>query len=51
MSPRQKEDTERINVFLSETVLEKIKKEAAEKGMTVSGLVRFIVMDHYSEKK
>ena len=45
MSPKSPENTERINVFFSPAVLDRLKREAAERGMTVSGLVRFIVME------
>lgn len=45
MSPKSPENTERINVFLSPAVLDQLKQEAAERGMTVSGLVRMIVME------
>lgn len=45
MSPKSPENTERINVFFSKAVLERIKSEATERGMTVSGLVRMIVME------
>ena len=44
MSPKSPENTERINVFFSNAVLDRLKAEAAERGMTVSGLVRMIVM-------
>ena len=45
MSPKLPENSERINVFFSRTVLERLKQEAAERGMTVSGLVRMVVME------
>ena len=45
MSPRSSENTERINVFFSTVVLDRMKQEASERGMTVSGLVRMIVME------
>ena len=45
MSPKSPENTERINVFLSKTVLERLRLEATDRGMTVSGLVRMIVME------
>lgn len=50
MSPREKSNSERINVFFSPEVLAKLKKIAAEKGTTVSGLVRMIVLEHLAEK-
>ncbi|MDE7192921.1 MAG: hypothetical protein K2O14_03020 [Oscillospiraceae bacterium] len=46
MSPRDKENTERINVFFSREILEQIKSIAKEKGMTVSGFVRFVVLEY-----
>ena len=45
MSPKSKENTERINVFFSEDALERLKTEASERGMSVSGLVRMIVLE------
>ena len=45
MSPKSPENTERINVFFSPAVLDRLKQEASERGMTVSGLVRMIVME------
>lgn len=46
MSPREKANTERINVFFSADALQKLKELAAEKGSTVSGIVRMIVLDY-----
>jgi len=45
MSPRPKNNTERINVFFTKEVHAKLKKRSDERGMTVSGLVRMIVLD------
>lgn len=45
MSPKSPENTERINVFFSKAVLERLKSETTERGMTVSGFVRMIVME------
>ncbi len=45
MSTKSPENSERINVFFSPAVLDRLKREAAERGMTVSGLVRMIVME------
>lgn len=45
MSPKSPENSERINVFFSPTVLNRLKQEAVERGMTVSGLVRMIVLE------
>jgi predicted DNA-binding protein len=51
MSPREKSNSERINVFFSPEVLHKLKAIAEEKGTTVSGLVRMIVLEYLAEKK
>ena len=48
--PKQKANTERINVFLPEDALEKLKAEADEKGTTVSGMVRMIILEYLREK-
>lgn len=46
MSPRPKANSERINVFFSSDVLGKLRAIALEKGTTVSGLVRMIVLEY-----
>lgn len=51
MSPREKSNTERINVFFSPEALEQLKKEAEQKGTSVSGLVRMIVLEYLTNKK
>ena len=50
MSPRQKSNTERINVFYSSETLNKLKELAIEKGTSVSGLVRMIVLEYLNKK-
>ncbi|MCX4256102.1 MAG: hypothetical protein OSJ54_04140 [Oscillospiraceae bacterium] len=50
MSPREKTNSERINVFFSPEILSELKKLAAEKGTTVSGLVRMIVLEFLAKK-
>lgn len=49
--PKQKGNTERINIFISAETLEKLRMEAAEKGTSVSGLVRMIVLEHINNNK
>ena len=44
MSPREKEYTERINVFFSKEQMEQVKAEADKLGLTVSAYVRMVVM-------
>ena len=51
MSPKSKVNTERINVFFSAEALERLKDEASEKGMSVSGLVRMIVLEWLKGEK
>lgn len=43
---KQKENTERINIFLSPDVVKTLKKIASEKGMTVSGFIRLIILEY-----
>ena len=45
MSPKSPENSERINVFFSPAVLDHLKAKAAKRGMTVSGLVRMVMME------
>ena len=45
MSPRIKENTERINVFFTPSAIDKLRNAADERGTTVSGLIRMIVLD------
>ena len=51
MSPRRKDNTERINVFFSKTILDVLKEKAAALGTSVSGLVRMIVMEWIGKNK
>lgn len=45
MSPRIKQNTERINGFFSEDTVRQLKSESEKRGMTVSSLIRFIVLE------
>ena len=51
LSPKEKANTERINVFFSLDALQKLKDEAMEKGLSVSGLVRMIVLQYLATQK
>lgn len=51
MSPRPKANTERTNVFFTPQVMEQLKKKAEEKGTSVSGLIRMIVLEYLAESK
>lgn len=46
-----KENSERINVFFAPSVVEELRKEAQTKGMTISGLIRMIVLEYLANKK
>ena len=45
MSPRKPDNSERINVFFSPSVVEALREAAENRGATVSGLIRMIVLD------
>lgn len=47
---RPKTNTQKKEVFLSPDILEKLKQEADQKGMSVSGLIRFIILEYLKEK-
>lgn len=51
MSPRQKANSERTNVFFSPDIMEKLRKLAEEKGTSVSGLIRMIVLEYLANTK
>lgn len=44
--PKPKDNTERVNVFFTPEVLSKIKEEAQKRGMTVSGFIRFAILEY-----
>ena len=46
MSPRPKANRERTNVFFSPDVMEKLRDIASQKGTSVSGLIRMIVLEY-----
>jgi len=51
MSPKIKENTERVSTFLSKDMTDKLKKEAEEKGLTMSSLMRMILIQHLRADK
>ena len=51
MSPREKANSERTNVFFSPDVMQELKDTARQKGMTVSGLIRMIVLEYLAKQK
>lgn len=46
MSPRVKANSERTNVFFSPDTMNKLREIAKEKGTSVSGLIRMIVLEY-----
>lgn len=48
--PRPKANSERTNVFLSEEVMTQLRRLAEEKGTSVSGLIRMIVLEYLANK-
>jgi hypothetical protein len=50
LTPRGKANTERVNVFLSKEALQKLQTEADQKGTSISGLVRMIVLEHLDKQ-
>lgn len=51
MSPRPKTNSERTNVFFSPDIMEELKTTAKEKGTSVSGLIRMIVLEYLAQNK
>lgn len=45
MSARPVNNTERLNVFFTEQIRDRLKVCSEERGMTVSGLIRMIVLE------
>lgn len=50
VAPRPKSNSERTNVFFSPDTMEKLRTIAAEKGTSVSGLIRMIVLEYLAKK-
>mgnify|MGYP000318377953 CR=1 FL=1 len=51
MSPKPIENTERISTFISKDLAKALKIKAAEKGMTVSGYIRLLIIEAVSQSK
>lgn len=47
---KQKQNTQRINVFLPPELLEELQQEADLKGTNVSALIRMILMERRTKK-
>lgn len=44
------ENTERVSTFIPKELLNKLKERAAQKGMTVSGYIRLLIISDVEEK-
>ena len=51
VSPREKANSERTNVFFSPEVMEQLRETAKSKGTSVSGLIRMIVLEYLDKNK
>lgn len=47
---KQKQNTQRINVFLSKDLLKELQDEAESKGTSVSALIRMILLERRNSK-
>lgn len=45
------ENSVRLNTFVSPEILEKLKEIAKQKGMSVSGLIRLMIMDYINKEE
>lgn len=51
MSPKPKANSERTNVFFSPETMDELRKMAQEKGTSVSGLIRMVVLEYLAKNK
>lgn len=51
MSPREKANSERTNVFFAPDIMERLRELAKEKGTSVSGLIRMIVLEYLAKNE
>jgi uncharacterized protein (DUF1778 family) len=51
MTPKPKAHTERISTFLSKEQHNLLKQSAERKGLTVSALIRLIILEHLEKNK
>ena len=50
MSPRPKVNTTKTEVFLPDEAVQELRKEAEKKGLSMSGLIRMIVLEYLNKK-
>jgi len=51
ISPKEKQNSQKVSIFLSPEHLEAIRQESEKKGTTVSGMIRMIVIEHLDNRK
>ena len=47
---KPKENTERVSTFISSDLLDAAKKKAKQKGMTISGYIRLLIIEDTKKK-
>jgi len=50
VSPKAKVNTRQIRIFIPPDAYEKMQLEAKEKGTSISGLARMIILEWYTKK-
>lgn len=48
--PKPIENTERVSTYISKSALEKLQRLAASKGMSVSGFIRYLIIEAINSK-
>ena len=47
---KPKENTERVSTFIPSELLDVVKKKAKQKGMTISGYIRMLIIEDAKKK-
>lgn len=50
MSPKPVENTERVSTYISKEQLDQLKAKAKQKGMSVSGYIRLLILEDVAKK-
>lgn len=50
MAAKPVENTERVSTFIPKDLLNKLKHRASQKGMTVSGYIRLLIISDVEQK-
>jgi macrodomain Ter protein organizer (MatP/YcbG family) len=51
MPRREKPNDKRVSTFMPYEVFEKLKADAQKKGLTVSGLIRMLILEYVNKEK